>query len=78
LHRNDGAILRHTSDTVQVSQVEDIGRAALGLTTSAERKLATLEKRSSHGGGSESEDGGEEHLESWVAVLLGEKVVVED
>lgn len=61
-----------TGCAVQVSEVEDVGRAAEGLAAAgAEAGLALLD----HGGdgdgaGSEGEEGGETHGDGWCGVLV--------
>jgi len=61
---------RLTRSAVQISQVQDVGSAALrGSSSRAERDLALLEERGSEGGGREKEDGGELHFE-WSGLVV--------
>ena len=56
-----GKSKRRTAGAVQISEVKNISCAALSTAGSAEGYLALFEERSGHGGGGESEDGGEKH-----------------
>jgi hypothetical protein len=59
-----------TRVAVQVSKTQNVGGTALGATSSADRKLAGLE-RSSHGHGGESEDDGVEHVDDcWLVKMV--------
>jgi hypothetical protein len=66
-----------TSDTVKVSDVENIGGAADWVTRAAETNLALLLERGSEGRDGESEDGGVKHVDGLGLVdgYLGEVFV---
>jgi hypothetical protein len=62
-----------TSSAVQVSEVQDVGSAALGCGAGADNCLALVELdggRESHGGEERGDDGGEKHVEGLVVDWL--------